>query len=167
MPYCPISRNRPGGTPISWGASNTWNYLGIRTISAASVDRIPGSPRTLNGTVDLRAINGFSHVACTYDVATGAAGVYINGVLDVAGTVTTDALTTSVLRLGGAIRLDDSPYDGLLDDVQIYDEVLTADQIASLHANPGSTAEVPEPSTLVMLAAGLFGLLCYAWRKRK
>lgn len=26
---------------------------------------------------------------------------------------------------------------------------------------------VPEPSTLAMLAAGLIGLLCYAWRKRK
>jgi hypothetical protein len=28
-------------------------------------------------------------------------------------------------------------------------------------------APIPEPSTLVLLAAGLFGLLCYAWRKRK
>ena len=26
---------------------------------------------------------------------------------------------------------------------------------------------VPEPSTLVLLAAGLLGLACYAWRKRK
>ncbi len=26
---------------------------------------------------------------------------------------------------------------------------------------------VPEPSTLALLAAGLIGLLCYAWRKRK
>ncbi len=26
---------------------------------------------------------------------------------------------------------------------------------------------VPEPSTTVLLACGLFGLLCYAWRKRK
>jgi len=26
---------------------------------------------------------------------------------------------------------------------------------------------VPEPSTLVLLAAGLLGLLAYAWRKRK
>jgi hypothetical protein len=25
----------------------------------------------------------------------------------------------------------------------------------------------PEPSTLVLLASGLFGLLCYAWKKRK
>lgn len=26
---------------------------------------------------------------------------------------------------------------------------------------------VPEPSTLALLATGLIGLLCYAWRKRK
>jgi hypothetical protein len=28
------------------------------------------------------------------------------------------------------------------------------------------TVTVPEPSTLVLLGAGLLGLLCYAWRKR-
>ena len=30
-----------------------------------------------------------------------------------------------------------------------------------------SLSVVPEPSTLVLLAAGLFGLLAYAWRKRR
>ena len=30
-----------------------------------------------------------------------------------------------------------------------------------------TTAAVPEPSTLLLLAAGLVGLLAYAWRKRK
>jgi len=26
---------------------------------------------------------------------------------------------------------------------------------------------IPEPSTLLLLASGLVGLLCYAWRKRR
>jgi hypothetical protein len=30
-----------------------------------------------------------------------------------------------------------------------------------------SVNEVPEPSTLCLLASGLIGLVCYAWRKRK
>ena len=46
--------------------------------------------------------------------------------------------------------------------------------IEIVHANPGegwhiyglSNEVVPEPSTLTLLACGLVGLLCYAWRKR-
>jgi len=30
-----------------------------------------------------------------------------------------------------------------------------------------SVTATPEPSTLVLVASGLFGLLCYAWRKRR
>ena len=30
-----------------------------------------------------------------------------------------------------------------------------------------TVTSIPEPSTVVLLGSGLFGLLCYAWRKRK
>ncbi len=47
--------------------------------------------------------------------------------------------------------------NGYLDDFQLYDEVLTQDDLAYLYANPGSV--VPEPATLVLLFVGSLGLI--------
>lgn len=41
-----------------------------------------------------------------------------------------------------------------------YDSAVSGLQLVTTH-------EVPEPSTVVLLAAGILGLLAYAWRKRK
>lgn len=53
-------------------------------------------------------------------------------------------------------------YSGLIDELAVYDKVLTESEV-----NGHVAATIPEPSTLVLLATGLIGLLCYAWRKRK
>ncbi|MBU4273323.1 MAG: PEP-CTERM sorting domain-containing protein [Planctomycetes bacterium] len=42
-----------------------------------------------------------------------------------------------------------------------YDGGVLVDNVSA------SYTPIPEPSTLVLLAAGLVGLLCYAWRKRR
>lgn len=53
-------------------------------------------------------------------------------------------------------------FNGALDGVAIFTAALTPVQIGYL-----STLAIPEPSAIVMLVAGLIGLLAYAWRRRK
>lgn len=55
-------------------------------------------------------------------------------------------------------------FQGEIADVAIYNSVLSDGQILA-HYNAGITP-VPEPGAMTMLA-GLFGLLAYAWRRRK
>ena len=55
-------------------------------------------------------------------------------------------------------------WDGYVDDVAVYDHVLTAGEIAALQTR---SAGVPEPGTMFLVASGLIGFLPYAWRKRK
>ena len=90
--------------------------------------------------------------------------LYFNGEPDGSGTLGFAPGPTIFLALGlfGDGWRGDA-FTGVMDDVQIYDEGLTGDQIRFLHDNPGSV--VPEPSTLLLLVAGAFGLaLCRRWR---
>ena len=68
--------------------------------------------------------------------------VYVDGVLEATGTGYTGSLNASgsdaySLRIGGILRRDGSPdssvyFGGQIDDVRIYDRILTADQVSLL-----------------------------------
>ena len=78
--------------------------------------------------------NEWAHVACTFDIAAGLNRIYINGVLD------SENASTLALNPGDGdlfIGADQYPantarwwFQGMLDDVRIYDEALTLEQIA-------------------------------------
>ncbi len=107
----------------------------------------------------------WQHVAYAVDRASGLAQLYYDGA-DVTGTdddILTDFNVAGPWRMG--LFMDDLyGFDGYIDDVQIYDEVLSAGDVAFLASNPG--AAIPEPVTLAgtMLAAG--SLLGYVRRRR-
>ena len=91
------------------------------------------------------------HVVVSRNQATGEKDIYIDGVLDTSDTDTTNLLNDPQLLTIGAIADASNPdptspdssgyngYQGLLDDIQIYDRVLTPDEVTFLYNNPGAT----------------------------
>jgi len=80
---------------------------------------------------------------------------------------TTDFLVGGVYNLNG----DGKPggfFTGLITDVGVYDNALSATEIQTIYNQTLSGSAVPEPSTLTLsLVAGALGALGYAWRRRK
>ncbi len=52
-------------------------------------------------------------------------------------------------------------FDGTIDDVALYNQALTYNQVKDNYSSA-----IPEPSTITLLIMGIVGLLAYAWRKR-
>jgi len=71
------------------------------------------------------------HVAFTYDGST--VRNYIDGQLDASYSQTGDANTNGdSLGIGTNLPWDDSGFDGVIDDVRVYDRVLSDDELAHL-----------------------------------
>jgi hypothetical protein len=94
------------------------------------------------------------HVVVCRNQGTGEKDIYIDGSLDTHDFDTTALLSDPVLLTIGAIADASNPdpssptetgyngYQGLLDDIQIYDRVLNTNEITFLYNNPGSTVGV-------------------------
>ena len=106
---------------------------------------------TVNSTVDI--IDGnYHHVVITRTESTGEKQIYIDGVLNNTDIATLNPLSDPrMVAIGCAIDASQSdpssvyatPHQflqGLLDDLQLYAGVLSSNQVAQIHANPGATA---------------------------
>ena len=117
---------------------------------------------------DLVGISGFDltewhHYVGTFDAASGALKLYIDGVLRAEADVG-DSLTLTSQGNPTHIGFDNSGaryFDGKLDEAAIYDTVLSDSQIAAHYL---AAEVVPEPATL---AVAMMGLLVLAARRRR
>ncbi len=118
---------------IRWGYIDASGHIGLGGGNA--------------GVVSTTAVNDgqWHHVAFTRDSTTGTVNIYIDGILQVTGTTDT-GLKTAPFQLIGAqtdltsgLAADGATYfNGQLDDVRIYNQVLTASEISGLAIIPGA-----------------------------
>ncbi len=113
-----------------------------------------------DASVKSMAFNGngnkqWHHIAVTYDASTGLFKAYLDGTLADSMTQTGTLSATTKLVIGGHRSGAGRNFEGLIDDVAVFNNVVSEDYISYLAAgNP-----VPEPTMLMLLAMGSLSLL--------
>ncbi len=103
------------------------------------------------------ATDTWYHVAGVFDGTT--AKLFINGVQDGEGAGAGSLHTPAEFYMGRLVSGGITYYgfNGIIDDVRIYNEALS-DTVIKSHYN---NAMIPEPSALLLLGAGLLGILVF------
>ena len=129
------------------------------TATAANVTTVNGEWATATDSINTGA---WYHVAVSYDKSnvTNQPVLYVNGVAAVAATLTAPSVTTP--SYAGTTYIGNSPaltrgWDGLIDDLRIYNRLLSAAEVAALAGaaapdfapvvNAGPNQTVPWPAT--------------------
>jgi hypothetical protein len=147
----------------SFGGGNIhFNIKSGRDIEHAVAGGGPNNRNTPAGTIQS---NVWYHVVATYDsTAGGDTHIYVDGVemsnLPHGGAPQAALVDAQIARWGNARY-----FDGKLDEFAIYDSVLSAEQVQA-HFDAASNV-IPEPSTILLAALGLLGLLGCGRRRRR
>jgi hypothetical protein len=117
-----------GGGGADWGTAivNGKFVLGIGST---------GGDSTFASSVNIND-NTWHHVAATRNNTSGATAVYVDGVLRGSGTGATGSRTFPASLRIGSLQTGNNFLNGTLDDVRLYDRVLTPGEIAALLAPP-------------------------------
>ena len=100
-----------------------------------------------NGTI---TPNTWHHIAIS--ATTDSIAVYINGILDGTTTRSTISSTSNPFRIGFTTNYGGTPFNGLIDEIEIFDRALAANEIATIYS-AGSAGKcrpcTPPPSGII------------------
>jgi len=147
--------NKDGGTIAGFSMLMIADDLYMEAVDAAN----SGNSAQAD---DVMSSAAWQHVCYVIDRAGDTCTIYYEGAAETDDSAIQDDFEYDDAWRLGLLMDDGSDYNGRLDDVQIYDQLLTADDVAWLKANPGEV--IPEPATMLLMAAGLLGL---ARRRRR
>jgi hypothetical protein len=142
--------------PTIVGNTYTSSYwLGLNT--AGNIRYYPNASGTFIESAATVPLNAWSHVAATYDAATGAAQILLNGVVVKAVTGFSGSVGSNAgwLDIGADREAGVTTYywRGELDEVRIWSAARTAAQIsATMHQRVGSPAYFDSPAYAALVA---------------
>jgi Concanavalin A-like lectin/glucanases superfamily len=110
--------------------------------------------------------DSWHHIVVTRDQLSGMKQIFVDGLLDSSDTRTTNLLNQfALVTIGAKADASDSDpsspadtgsngYQGWIDDLQFYSDVLTSNQVAFLYTNPGQViTNGPQPLTWTGIAS--------------
>ena len=124
-----------GANDINWGTLDATGHIGIYVGDAGGVY----STSPVND-------GQWHNIAMTRNATTGVVQLYVDGVLNGSGTFDTGNKTSQFFLIGaladvasdGVTRTGDNYFNGQLDEVRIYNQVLGANEIAGLALVPAA-----------------------------
>ena len=146
-----VNVTKTSASIIAWGPTGNGTKWAIRTHNGPVTLRLETGQGNTYGTTDL-ADGEWHHVAVvlvddgTPDVS--EVKLYVDGELDPIGGGKANALKTSSggeLRIAYDLNNTTRIYEGMMDDVRIYDRALNADEIRAIMENPGVVTDVLAP----------------------
>jgi hypothetical protein len=132
---------------VDWGTSIV-NGKFVLGIGSAGGDTTVASSVNINN-------GAWRHVAATRNNTSGAMAVYVDGVLRGSGTGPARSRTWPTILRIGSLQTGNNFLNGTLDDVRLYDRILTAAELTALAsgaapAAPAGLAAAPGNASIAL-----------------
>ena len=133
------------GSSLSINESSIYGGTGSGSLFANLLD-VTGTGHTITSPPNLLSSNSFNHVAATYDKASGAATLFLNGAIVASQNLGVFTPNTTYNVILGS-RPSSFYYRGLMDEMSLYNAALSSNQIQAIY-NAGSAGKCSAPPVI-------------------
>ena len=150
------SQSDTGDMLFTMNSSNAVDFWIYEGCNGAMWNTWDGCRNTFSGG-DLNQVvrdGRYHHYTIVNDQVNNLTSLYIDGTLF--GTARYKYAAGSNFRVGAAPASLSYGWDGVIDEIQVYNSALSGDQVSTLYAN--GSVSVPEPSTVMIFGLSLLAL---------